>query len=114
MVATDWKAKWIKVGYEEDTILRPSPLLRKDFTLTKKVASATLFITSYGLYEPFFNGRRITDAYLTPGFLSFNKHLQYQVYSVTTYLKQGKNATGVGLGNGWYRCNLAWEGNKDI
>ena len=111
---TDWKAKWIKVGYQEDSVLRPSPLFRKDFTLTKNISSATLFITSYGLYEPFINGRRITDTYLTPGFTSFNKHLQYQQYDVTTYLEKGKNATGVALGSGWYRGNLAWENNKNI
>ena len=111
---TDWKAKWIKVGYQEDSVLRPSPLFRKDFTLTKNISSATLFITSYGLYEPFINGRRITDTYLTPGFTSFDKHLQYQQYDVTTYLEKGKNATGVALGSGWYRGNLAWENNKNI
>ncbi len=28
----DWKAQWIKAGYNEDTLLRPSPLFRKTFT----------------------------------------------------------------------------------
>ncbi len=112
--ATDWQAKWIKEGYTEDNALRPSPMMRKEFSLAKKIASASLFITSYGLYEPFINGQRITDAYLTPGFTSFNKHLQYQVYDVAKYLKQGSNATGVGLGNGWYRGNLVWEGRRDL
>lgn len=110
----DWKAKWIKAGYDEDTLLRPSPLFRKIFTTAKKIRSATVFITSHGLYESFINGQRISDAYLTPGFTSFNKRLQYQVYDVTKMLQQGKNTVGVALGNGWYRGNLVWEGNKNL
>lgn len=111
---SDWKAKWIQAGYNEDTILRPSPLLRKSFTASKKIKSASLFITSHGLYESFINGQRIGEAYLTPGFTSFNKRLQYQVYDVSKNLQQGKNAIGVSLGNGWYRGNLVWEGKRDL
>ena len=110
----DWKAKWIQAASEEDTLLRPSPLFRKTFTANKKIQSASLFITSHGLYESFINGLRIGEAYLTPGFTSFNKRLQYQVYDVTKHLQQGKNAIGVSLGNGWYRGNLVWEGRKDF
>lgn len=111
---TDWKAKWIKAGYDEDTLLRPSPLFRKTFAAAKKIQAANLFITSHGLYESFINGQRIGQAYLTPGFTSYNKRLQYQVYDVTKYLQQGKNAIGISLGNGWYRGNLVWEGKKDL
>ena len=110
----DWVAKWIQAGYEEDTILRPSPLFRKTFSAAKKIQSANLYITSHGLYESFINGKRIGESYLTPGFTSFNKRLQYQVYDVTTNVQEGKNALGVSLGNGWYRGNLVWEGKKDL
>jgi alpha-L-rhamnosidase len=48
---SDWKAKWIGVGYEEDSVLRPSPLLRKQFAAGKKIKSAVAFITAHGLYE---------------------------------------------------------------
>ena len=110
----DWKAKWIQAGFIEDTLLRPSPLFRKTFTSNKKIQSANLFITSHGLYESFVNGKRVGNAYLTPGFTSFNKRLQYQMYDVTSHLQAGKNALTVSLGNGWYRGNLVWEGKKDI
>ncbi|MEO7766506.1 MAG: alpha-L-rhamnosidase, partial [Ferruginibacter sp.] len=33
----DWKAKWIQPGYVEDSIKRPSPLLRTQFTIAKKI-----------------------------------------------------------------------------
>lgn len=114
----DWKAKWIEPGYQEDPIMRPSPIFRKQFTsgITsgKKIESATAYITSHGLYEAYLNGEHIGDAYLTPGWTSYNKRLQYQVYDVTDLLKNGNNVVGVTLGNGWYRGSLAWGNNKNI
>ena len=108
-----WKAKWIEAGYAEDSINRPSPQFRKQFAVEKKIKSATAFITSHGLYEAFLNGRRIGDTWLTPGWTSYNKRLQYQVYDVTQYLQSDKNTVGVALGSGWYRGTLAWNGNKN-
>jgi alpha-L-rhamnosidase len=109
----DWKAKWIEPGYVEDSLLRPSPYLRKTFASNKKIRSARLYITSHGLYEAFINGHKVGDAYLTPGWTSYNNRLQYQVYDVTPLINQGNNAIGAVLGNGWYRGNLAWEKGKD-
>ena len=110
---TYWKAKWIQPGFEEDS-LRASPLFRKEFTTAKKVVSATAYITAHGLYEAQINGQRVGDAYLTPGWTSYNKRLQYQVYDVTSQIQNGTNVIGVMLGSGWYRGNLAWGGNKNI
>lgn len=112
--ATDWKANWIEAGYTEDSINRPSPLLRHQFVLDKKIKSATVFITAHGLYEAFINGRRVGNDWLTPGWTSYNKRLQYQVYDVTPLLQDDKNTIGVALGSGWYRGYLAWGGNKNI
>ena len=108
----DWTAKWIGVGFTEDSVNRPSPLFRKTFALAKKIRSATASITSLGLYEAFINGRRVGNAFLTPGWTSYNKRLQYQVYDVTSMLQSGSNAIGVMLGNGWYRGRIGWESNS--
>ncbi|MBA2330230.1 MAG: family 78 glycoside hydrolase catalytic domain, partial [Flavisolibacter sp.] len=110
----DWKAKWISIGFAEDTILRPSPLFRKVFTSSKKVTSAVAYITSMGLYEAFINGKRVGDLYLTPGWTSYRNRLQYQVYDVTLLLQNGANAIGVALGSGWFRGNIGWESNKNV
>ncbi|HNV29763.1 MAG TPA: family 78 glycoside hydrolase catalytic domain [Cyclobacteriaceae bacterium] len=112
--ASDWKAKWIQPGYKEDTINQPSPYFRKTFNTSKKIASATAFITSLGLYEAFVNGKRVGDGYLTPGWTSYNKRLQYQLYDVTTLLISGNNAIGVVLGNGWYRGFIGFSGQKNF
>ncbi|KOS08227.1 alpha-L-rhamnosidase [Flavobacterium akiainvivens] len=109
----DWKAQWISPGYEEDP-LRACPLMRKEFSIGKKVKSATAYITAHGLYEAQINGKKIGDAYLTPGWTSYSKRLQYQVYDVTGMFKQGSNAIGVTLGNGWYRGLFSLGIRKDI
>jgi alpha-L-rhamnosidase len=111
--STDWKADWIEPGFTEDSVNRPAVLFRKEFSTTKKIASATAYITSHGMYEGAINGKRIGDAYLTPGWTSYNKRLQYQAYDVTSLLIKGRNTIGVTLGNGWYRGYLAWSGNKN-
>jgi alpha-L-rhamnosidase len=109
----DWKANWIEPGFT-DTVGQPSPMFRKEFLAKKKIKSATAYITAHGLYEAQINGNRIGNAYFTPGWTSYNKRLQYQVYDVTNLLKKGNNAIGVTLGSGWYRDHLAWGSNKNI
>ena len=110
----DWKAKWITPGYVEDSVTRPSPLLRKNFTLAKKVFSATAYITAHGLYEAQINGHRVGDAYLTPGWTSYNKRLQYQAYDVTALVQTGANAIGAELGNGWYRGYFGYDPKPNL
>lgn len=110
----DWKAQWIKAAYTEDSIWRKSPLLRKEFNSEKKIKNAIAYITAHGLYEAQLNGQRIGDAYLTPGWTSYTKRLEYQVYDVTSLLQKGSNAVGVMLGNGWYRGYLAWGDNRNV
>ncbi len=112
--ATDWKAKWITQGFPEDTVKRPSPYFRKTFSTNKKITSATAYITALGIYEAFINGKRIGDAYLTPGWTSYNNRLQYQVYDVTSLITTGNNAIGAVLGSGWYRGYIGFSGQKNF
>ncbi len=109
----DWKANWIEPGFTEDSINRPTPLFRKEFKASKKIQSATAYITAHGMYEGYINGKRIGDFYLTPGWTSYNKRLQYQTFDVTDLLNQGGNTIAMALGSGWYRGYLAWSGNKN-
>ena len=110
----DWKAKWIEAPSVDDSINRPAILFRNQFAVNKKIASATLYITAHGMYEVQLNGNRVGDAYLAPGWTSYNKRLQYQVYDVTNMLANGGNAIGAIVGSGWYRGYLAWSGNKNV
>lgn len=110
----DWKAKWIEPGYKEDSVMRPSPLFRKEFVSNKKIESATAYITSHGLYEAMINGHRVGDAYLTPGWTSYKNRLQYQTYDVTGLLQSGNNAVGVTLGSGWYRGIIGFSNSINV
>jgi len=112
--SSDWKAQWIESGLPGDSVGGACPLFRKSFEIKKVINSARLYITSHGLYEASVNGQRVGDAYLTPGWTSYKTRLQYQVYDITSSVKQGGNAIGVVLGDGWYRGHLAWEDNKNI
>jgi len=110
---SDWKAKWITPGYEEDS-LRASPLFRKQFNSNKKIVRAIAYVTSHGLYLAQINGKKVGDAYLTPGWTSYNKRLQYQTYDVTNLLKNGSNAIGVTLGSGWYRGIIGFTNSVNV
>ena len=107
---SEWKAKWIEM--EGDTLrYSPSPHFRKEFSLTKSVASARIYVTSHGFYELQLNGKKVGDQVLTPGWTSYSKRLQYQVYDVTLNLLKGNNAIAAVLGDGWYRGTLGWGNN---
>jgi alpha-L-rhamnosidase len=109
---SDWQASWIQPDMDEDiSKSQPCPMLRKEFNVNDEIESARVYVTSLGLYEISLNGNRVGDEVFTPGWTSYNKRLQYQVYDVKSYLKTGENAVGVILGDGWYRGFLGW-GNK--
>ncbi len=102
----DWKAQWIESDMKE--VKRLCPQFRKSFPATKTIQSATAYITAHGMYEANINGKKVGDAFLTPGFTSYNKRLQYQTYDVTSMLQKGENVIAVNVGNGWYRGYLGW------
>ena len=107
---SDWKAKWIEM--EGDTLrYSPSPHFRKEFPVVKSIVNARVYVTSHGFYELHLNGKKVGDQVLTPGWTSYGKRLQYQVYDVTGMLIKGNNAIGAALGDGWYRGTLAWGNN---
>lgn len=108
-----WKASWIYPKHDTSLYI-PAIMVRKEFAVNKAVASARMYITSLGMYELSMNGAGVGDEVLTPGWTSYNNRLQYQVYDVTRNLRQGNNAVGVMIGNGWYRSNLGWAGNWGI
>ncbi len=112
--STDWKAKWISSGIASDSVDGRVPVLAKSFIANKEIKSARLFITARGLYEASINGKRVGDSYLSPGWTSYNKHLQFQVYDLTGEVKQGINQLDVLMGSGWYRTRIAWENNKNF
>jgi alpha-L-rhamnosidase len=107
---TEWKAKWIEM-IGDTARYCPAPYFRKEFKSDKQITSARVYVTSHGFYELEINGKKVGDQVLTPGWTSYGKRLQYQVYDVTNMLVKGNNALGAVLGDGWYRGTLAWGDN---
>jgi hypothetical protein len=98
------------------------PLFRKEFEVGKKIKEATLYITGLGQYEASINGQKVGNSFLTPGWTNYDKTILYNTYDVTSMLKQGKNAIGAIVGNGFYNINreryrklvIAWGNPKLI
>jgi alpha-L-rhamnosidase len=112
----DWAAaSWIEVGWDEDPkAFKPCPFFRRSFTLDQPVRSARLYITAHGLYEAWLNGQRVGDQVFTPGYTPYDLRLQYQVYDVTALLRQGENALGAILGDGWYRGKVYIFNSRNV
>ena len=111
----DWQAKWMEADKQPDPKkVQPGFLFRKEFAVKGNIASAVVYVTSYGLYKLHLNGQKVGNEELTPGWTSYNKRLQYQMYDVTNQLKAGKNALGAMLGEGWYKTVLGWSDNRNF
>lgn len=117
----DWSgAKWI--GYEDQpdsTLYIPTvhpqlrlksypkqspviPLFRKNFNIGKEVQSAQLFICGLGHYKASINGMQVGEDFISPGWTDYTKTCLYNTYDITGLLKNGKNAIGVIVGNGFF------------
>jgi alpha-L-rhamnosidase len=87
---------------------QPVNLLRRNFSLAKTVRSARIYSTALGTYQLYLNGQRVGNDVLAPGWTDYRKRVVYQVYDVTSQLRQGGNAIGAILGGGWYADGLGW------
>jgi alpha-L-rhamnosidase len=115
MDSANWQAEWITPDWDEDTSQsQPAPLLRRSFGLKSGIVSARVYVTSLGLYELHLNGQRVGDGELTPGWTSYDHQVQYQTYDVTALVRDGDNALGVMLGDGWYRGFIGFSGQRNL
>jgi alpha-L-rhamnosidase len=81
------------------------PYFRKEFSISKEISEAVLFISGLGHYEAFINGEKTGTGFLTPGWTNYDKSILYNCYDVKELLHQGINALGVIAGNGFYYIN---------
>jgi hypothetical protein len=116
----DWKnARWIGYSTLPDSLRivpgepgkgnkkRPPlndvlPLIRKSFLVKKPLKKATVFISGLGQFEMHLNGTKAGDHFLDPTWTEYEKEATYVTFDVTRQLKEGENAIGVMLGNGFY------------
>jgi len=99
----DWGGRWI--ARTAETSAQPAPLLRREFSIDGKVRRARLYLCGLGYHEARLNGAKVGDHVLDPGYTRYDRRALYVTHDVTDQLRQGQNALGVMLGNGWYNVH---------
>lgn len=107
LLGGDWRADWISdgrsVAMEEDP---PARYLRREFSLPAAPVRARLYLSAFGLTEPWINGARVSEDYFLPGWPDYRKRNFYVSYDVTDQLTAGANTLGMVLGDGWFSGTL--------
>src|SRR4051812_11519668 len=103
---SDWTASWLG---RTDPAVRlalgqqpPAPLLSKEFTVGRDVASARLHVAGLGYYVAWIDGQRVGDQVLDPGPTQYEKTAVYRGFDVTRMLRRGPNAISVMLGRSYF------------
>lgn len=106
---SDWSADYISfrdatpVYTAVDELHLPAAAqYRRDFKAPKTIRRATIYSTALGIYEMHLNGERIGDAYFAPGWTDYRQRAYYDTHDVTEMVKQGDNAIGIWVADGWY------------
>ena len=99
--------KWI--GNSNKNIA--NTLFRKSIkAFRKEIKSARLYATGLGVYEAYFDQKKIGDEYLAPGFTNYDQLVQLQTYDVTSFLqKSGSHELLFSVGDGWYKGNIGFN-----
>ncbi|SMC80015.1 alpha-L-rhamnosidase [Cellulophaga tyrosinoxydans] len=79
----------------------------------KPIENAQVYICGLGYYELYLNGEKVGDHVLDPAPSNYDKQAYYVNYNITNQLKQGKNAFGIILGNGFYGQNISWKNDPE-
>jgi alpha-L-rhamnosidase len=104
----DWHGKWISDGKalpqrdEDFYAAAPAPLLRKGFKTSGPVKRARLYVAGLGYTEVRLNGSKVGDEMLDQGWTTSDQRVLYATHDVTALLRDGDNALGIMLGNGWF------------
>lgn len=85
-----------------DSLSRKSILLRKTAVFDKPIREAYVQVCGLGHYELSTNGKKVGDSEFAPLWTDYDKTVYYNTFDITSYLKQGENAFGIILGNGFY------------
>lgn len=89
--------------------LRPVPLLRRSFQITKPVARARLYSSGLAYAALALNGSPVSDRVLDPGFTDYSKTVLYTTDDVTRLLERD-NVLAVELGSGQFDSSTrTWD-----
>ena len=105
----NWQARWIAYPYEKPmgNFTRPTfpaPVFRKVFEMTKEVRNGRLFVCGLGFFTCELDGRRLSDARLTPAPTQYDKRWRYRVFDVG-HLPAGRHIVSITAADGFYRAS---------
>ncbi len=81
----------------------PCPIFRREFSVDAEIESARIFVVGLGHFDLRVNGDRVGDTLINEPWSQYDKRIYYQQFDLTGRLRQGANAVGVLLGNGFWR-----------
>ena len=102
----DWQGKWIK---PKKLIIGWAPYLRCKFETSAPVVKARLYACGLGCGEYYINNQKISEDLIDPPITNYEREVFYRAYDVTSYIKEGKNAIAVLLGEGFYAQSRVWS-----
>ena len=120
----EWQGEWIGAPWQGEQSydvmgskeVINAPLLRKEFSVGKKIRKAYFYGTGLGYFELYINGERVGEDYLSPNQTNYTTRpaldtrgivvtdpfeeytVMYLTHDITSLLKQGENAIGAILG----------------
>jgi alpha-L-rhamnosidase len=94
--------------------VRPAPLLRKRFRVTRPVSRARIYASGLAYNHLTLNGTRTADSVLDPAFTDYSKTVLYTTHDVTRLLRQGENVLAAELGSGQFdSATRTWDWGWD-
>lgn len=82
---------------------------RKQFSLNEVPNKAFVYVSARGIYGLWINGKLVSDLF-SPGYTSYPKRIEYQVYDIAEFLNKGKNVIGLIVADGWYTGKIEYIG----
>ena len=101
-------AKWITAGKDFKECL---PSFQKKFTAKGDIKKATAYMTAFGVYDFFIDGKKVGNKIMAPGWTFYTKWAQYQTYDITDLLGK-ENTLSVTLAPGWAAGFIGWQRHK--
>lgn len=103
LLGEKWPADWIGDGRTVERFkTMPARYLRSGFQVERAPVRARLYVSAFGLVEPWINGKPVSEDCFTPGWPDYRQRVFYVAYDVTSLVKPGANQWGMILGDGWY------------
>jgi len=113
-LTTGFAAARIKNDQGECREVRPAPMLRKTFRVTKPVRRARVYSSGLAYNALTLNGTPTSDSVLDPAFTDYSKTVLYTVHDVTALLREGENVIATTLGSGHFDdATRTWDWGWD-